>query len=121
MKRFLPPILALVLLAGCAGPRFIPIRPIRVAHGTGGTPDVIHDVQYYQFGTPARPYTILGYLDHWWVGPFLDDYDMQLLAPDIKRAGANAAVVVRGDGPLPGLRREPNERGPLVLRVQLIK
>ncbi|HEV7403226.1 MAG TPA: lipoprotein [Chthoniobacteraceae bacterium] len=121
MKRFLSPLVAVVLLAGCASPKFQAVSSHPVTKGSGGTPTTVASVPFWQSGTPNRPYAILGYVDDYWRGPALDDHDFKKLAPVVKKNGGDAGVVIRGDGPAPGLHRQADEVGESILRLQVIK
>jgi hypothetical protein len=121
MKRFLLPLWAAALLAGCASPKFQAVSPQPVITGTGGAPTTYLGVQFWQNGTPQRKYAILGYADDYWRGPAFDEADFRLLSPVITRNGGDAGVVIRGDRPAPGLQRQPGEVGDSVLRLQVIK
>ena len=112
---------AVFILAGCAGPKFQGVTPHPIARGTGGSPVTVAGVQFWQDGTPTRKYEILGYADDYWRGPALDDFDFKRLAPLVTKNGGDAGVVIRGDKPEPGLRRQPDEVGESVLRLQIIK
>jgi len=121
MKRLLSPMVALVILAGCSSPKFQGISPHPVLKGTGGSPQTVAGIQFWQNGTPNRKYAILGYVADYWRGPALDDFDFKRLAPVVKKNGGDAGVVIRGDKPAPGLKRQAGEVGETILRLQVIK
>ncbi len=121
MKRFLFPLLVATLLFGCASPKFQSITPYPVVTGTGGRSEIHDGVQFWQEGAPKRKYAILGYVDEYWRGPAFDAHDFKMLAPMVKKYGGDAGVVIHGDKPAPGLRRQADEVGENVLRLQVIK
>lgn len=118
-----PPLrlLTLFLLAGCTTAKFQPISPHQVTRGSGGSTTVVAGIPFWQEGTPDRKYEILGYADDFWRGPSFDRHDYKMLARVVKASGGDAGVVIRGDKPAPGLKREPDEVGDTVLRLQIIK
>ena len=118
--RFLP-LIAVLIFAGCASPKFQSISPHAVVKGTGGSPVVVAGVQFWQEATPKRKYAILGYVDDYWRGPAFDNFDFKHLAPIVTKNGGDAGVEIRGDKPAPGLVRQKDEVGDDILRLQVIK
>ncbi len=112
---------AFILLAGCTTAKFQPISPHQVTRGTGGSTKVVSGIPFWQEGTPPRKYEILGYADDFWRGSSFDRHDYRMLARVVKASGGDAGVVIYGDRPAPGLKREPDEVGDTVLRLQIIK
>jgi hypothetical protein len=78
-------------------------------------------VDFWQAGAPSRKYAVLGYADDYWRGPAFDDFDFKRLAPLVRKAGGDAGVEIRGDGPAPGLVRQKDEEGEEILRLQIVK
>jgi hypothetical protein len=113
--------MAVIAFAGCATPKFQGVSPHPIVKGTGGAPTTVDGIQFWQGGTPKRKYEILGYVDDYWRGPALDEFDFRHLAPLVTKNGGDAAVVIRGDGPAPGLVRQSDETGDDVMRLQVIK
>lgn len=123
MKYSFLPAVAILALAGCAGdPGFLAVNPHPIQKaGHGGRVTVVDGVEFWQAGTPERKYAVLGYEDEYWHGPAFDQHDLNKLAPLVKKAGGDAGIEIRGDGPAPGLHRKQGEIGSDVLRCQVIK
>ena len=119
-SRFLP-LMAVLVFAGCAGPKFQSTSPHAIVKGTGGSSKTVASVEFWQDGTPSRKYAVLGYVDDYWRGPAFDDFDFKHMAPVVKKNGGDAGVVIRGDKPAPGLIRQKDEVGDDILRLQVIK
>jgi hypothetical protein len=122
MKARYLPLMAALLLAGCSTPKFQSVNPHPIVKmGTGGSPTVVAGVPFWQQATPTRKYAILGYVDDYWRGPEMDEFDFKHLAPLVKKNGGDAGVVIQGDKPEPSLVRQPDETGEWILRLQVIK
>jgi hypothetical protein len=121
MKYLLTPLAAVFIFAGCSTPKFQTVSPHPIVKGGGGAPIMVEGVQFWQGGAPARKYAVVGYVDDWWRGPALDEFDFKHLAPLVRKNGGDAGVVIRGDGPAPGLVRQKDESGEDVMRLQVIK
>jgi hypothetical protein len=122
-RFFLPGMLALSLLAGCAPKlKFEPVHPVAVSGHGGGTTKSVGGVTFYMNGAPARKYTVIGYLNDYRLGENLDERDLKEMAPMVRAAGATTAIVLHGgNAAAPGLKRGPDETGPYVLRVQVVR
>jgi hypothetical protein len=122
MKRFLPPFLAVALLAGCTSPGFRPVTPYTTHARYVVDPEVVDGVTFYQFGGPKRPYEVIGYADEYWYGAYLSERELLRCAKTVREANGNAGIVVRGGPPERGEHRHSHQVGyGYVLRLQIIK
>jgi hypothetical protein len=86
-----------MLLAGCGSdaPEFRQyVGGAAEKQGSGGTLERVEGIDFWQDGTPPRRYRILGQVDEEWRTPEMDRVDMRRLAPVVKNAGGDAAVLV---------------------------
>jgi len=92
-------LLAVMLaLSGCGGndaefERYV--GPAVVTKGTGGTVETFGGVDFWQDGTPPRPYRMLGEIQEEWRYPGMDRVEMKRLAPVVKAQGGDATVYVK--------------------------
>lgn len=122
MKRFLPPFLAVVLLAGCTSPGFRPVSPYTAHARRVVEPEVVDGVTFYQFGGPKHPYKVIGYADEYWYGAYLDERELLRCAKTVREAGGKAGIVVRSGPPEPGEHRHSHQVGyGYALRLQIIQ
>jgi ABC-type glycerol-3-phosphate transport system substrate-binding protein len=90
-------LLMVLAIAGCGSdePEYRQyVGAAAVTQGSGGTVERVEGVDFWQDGTPPRRYRILGQVDEEWRSPEMDRVDMKHLAPVVKEAGGDAAVLV---------------------------
>jgi hypothetical protein len=90
-------VLIVLMLAGCGSdaPEFRQyVGAAEVSQGSGGMLERVEGIDFWQDGAPPRRYRILGQVDEEWRTPEMDRVDMRRLAPVVKSAGGDGAVLV---------------------------
>jgi hypothetical protein len=105
MRRLWLPVLALVVLGGCATPQYLPWQGGRVipASAEGGAVKRVGGIDFWESGAPNRPYVVIGLIqDTRPGGPLFMMHRAPQLAVLAREKGADAIILKSSSSELAG-------------------